>query len=275
MMPTKFEITAIVLTKNEATMLAACLNCLSWCKAVLVIDTGSFDKTVEIAESLGAQVVLFKHSSFAKIRTQALKYVDTPWLIYIDADERVTPLLAKEITGNLNTPHLSAMKLQRENYFYGKKMLGGGWEHDLLVRVFQKTALTGFSGEVHEHPEFNGQTLLLKTPLIHLSHRSTKDGLIKSADWTYLEAKLLVAAGAKKVGFWTLLKKGLGEFYRRYYKNKGYQDGPTGMVESFVQAINRVLVYIQVWEIQQKPSIKDLYGVKEREIELLWKDTQL
>ena len=256
-------------------MIAACLNCLNWCKKILVIDTGSADKTVEIAESLGAQLVLFKHSSFAKIRTQALKYVNTPWLIYVDADERVTPILAKEIADNLNVPHLSAMKLQRENYFYGKKMLGGGWENDLLVRVFQKTELTGFSGEVHERPEFNGQALLLKAPLIHLSHRSTRDGLIKSADWTYLEAKLLVAAGVKKVGVRTLVRKGMGEFYRRYFLNKGYLDGPTGMIEAVIQAINRMLVYIQVWELQQKPGIKDLYDVKEREIELLWKDHQL
>lgn len=271
----KFEITAIILAKNEASMIGACLNCLNWCKDILVIDTGSVDKTVEIAESLGARVISFKHSSFAKVRTQALKYVNTPWLIYIDADERVTPQLAEEIQSKLNLPSISALQLRRDNYFYGKKMTKGGWEKDLIVRVFLKNALKSYNGEIHEHPEFEGQAILLKSPLIHLSHRSTKEGLIKSADWTYTEAKLLVDAGINKVGIWTLLKKGLGEFYRRYFKNRGYQDGATGMIESMVQAINRILVYIQVWELQQKPEIKDLYNVKEREIELLWRDDQI
>lgn len=264
------KFTAIVLAKNESRLLKACLQCLGWCEEILLIDTGSTDKTAEIAESAGARVISFEHSSFARLREEALKHVKTDWLIYIDADERVTPQLAKEIMHAAASSEVTALALKRKNIFYGQTMLFGGWQNDILTRAFRRTALSGWSGEIHESPKFTGTAAQLTNPLIHLSHCSTQDGLIKSAHWTAIEAKLLYEAGVPKVGLATLLRKALGEFYRRVIINHGYRDGRVGLIESVIQAINRVLVYIQVWELQQKPGIKDIYSVKEREIELLW-----
>lgn len=268
----KVDLTAIVLAKNEAEMLPACLSCLSWCQEIVVIDTGSQDKTSEIAENFGAKVIAFQHFSFARLREEGLKRTQTSWIFYVDADERVTPVLAQEIITQLEKNRVAALQLKRENVFYGQTMKAGGWQMDEVTRIFKRDNLKSWQGEIHESPVFTGETLLLQSPLIHLTHRSTAEGLIKSSRWTPIEAKLLFEAGAASVSFGMLIRKGLGEFVRRAITNRGYRDGQTGLVEALIQAINRILVYVQVWELQHQPKIKDLYQVKEREIELLWED---
>ncbi|PIR61939.1 MAG: LPS biosynthesis protein, partial [Candidatus Pacebacteria bacterium CG10_big_fil_rev_8_21_14_0_10_44_11] len=129
--------TAVVIAKNEALMIEACLETLQWCTEVLVIDNGSTDATADLAEKRGAQVISFKHQSFARLRTEALKAVATDWLLYIDADERVTPELAKEIMVRVETGNWAALAFLRQNYFFGQLFRHGGWETDTVIRAFK------------------------------------------------------------------------------------------------------------------------------------------
>ncbi len=264
------NITAVVITKNESAMIEGCLRCLQWCTAVIVIDTGSSDDTVAKAERLGARVIQLNLVSFAKIRTEALKYVQTDWCIYIDADERVTPTLAKEVAVLIETSAANALEMHRENIFFGQHVEHGGWEKDSVTRVFKKTSLKRWFGDIHESPEFSGMAVLCQTPLIHFTHRTVKDGLIKSAQWTYMEAELLHAAHIPTVTFFTLIRKGMMEFIRRGIFKKGYKDGEVGLIEALIQGINRVLVYAQVWELQQKPPIEKRYSDYETELFKAW-----
>ena len=96
-------------------------------------------------------------------------------------------------------------------------------------------------------------------------------GLLKTAAWTPIEAQELYKSGIQPVTLLTLLRKGFMEFLRRGFLKQGYKDGMTGLVEAVIQGINRVLVYIQVWELQQQPSIPERYQKKEAEILSLWK----
>ena len=93
----KSNLTALIIAKNEEKMLQACLETLSFCQKIIVVDNGSSDKTTAIAEDYNCKIVSFAHESFAKLREKAHSMVETDWLFYIDADERVTPALAKEI----------------------------------------------------------------------------------------------------------------------------------------------------------------------------------
>lgn len=266
----KPSITAVIIAKNEEDMIGACLDTLDWCKQCIVLDDGSSDQTVQIAEKKGAQVIQFKHPSFARLRSEALKQVQTDWVLYIDADERVTPELAAEITAQIATSTATAITMRRKNYFYGVVLEHGGWERDFVTRAFQLGTLTGWIGEIHESPTFTGTVVQLTAPLLHFSHRDTASGLHKSASWTKIEARLLFDAGIPPVGVLTILRKGLMESIRRILVKKGYQDGTTGVIEGLVQGINRMLVYIQVWELQQKPSIPDRYSEAEQTIVASW-----
>jgi len=266
----KIDISALIIAKNEEEMLAGCLSSLSWCREVVLIDDGSTDKTREIAESYGAKVISFKHSSFSRLREEALKRASYPWVFYIDADERVTPTLAKEIAVNIETNSADAFRISRENVFFGKKLAWGGWQDDKVERVFRKTKLSGWHGKVHETAKYSGKLLDLDTRLLHLTHKDVVSGLIKTANWTPIEASELFLANTPKVTFLTLVRKGWMEFFRRAVVRKGYKDGITGLVEAVIQGINRVLVYIQVWELQQKPSIKEKYQKLEKDLLKKW-----
>ncbi|KUK79933.1 MAG: UDP-glucose--lipopolysaccharide core heptose I 4-beta-glucosyltransferase, putative [Microgenomates bacterium 39_7] len=268
-------LTAIIIAKNEQEMLPRCLNTLNWVDQTLVINNGSTDQTSKIAENKGAKVIHFEHSSFARMRNEALKHVETDWVFYIDADERVTPTLAKEIMVNLETQAGQVFSMKRKNICYGEQFQYGGWEDDEVTRVFLVEALDKWQGKVHETPLYKGNSILLHTPLTHLTHRSTQENLIKSAAWTKIEAELLHKSGIKKVNFFTILRKGFMEFIRRACVSKGYKDGLAGLIESLVQGINKMLVYIQVWELQQIPSLDEKYRRHEIVIQKQWENEKV
>jgi (heptosyl)LPS beta-1,4-glucosyltransferase len=268
-------ITAIVLAKNEEEMLANCLDTLAWTDHIVVINNGSTDHTADIAQNHGAQVIHFEHSSFARLRNEALKHVDSDWLFYIDPDERVTPTLAKEIMVQMETSQAPAFTLRRKNIHYGVEFKHGGWDQDQVTRIFRRSQFQTWQGKIHESPAYQGQSVLLHTPLIHLTHRNTANGLKKSSQWTKMEAELLVEAGAAPVNFLTLVRKGGMEFLRRAIFKQGYKDGFPGVVEAVIQAINKILVYIQVWELQQTPSLPEQYRQHELKIVRQWRDTDL
>lgn len=264
-------ITAVIIAKDESKMIANCIETLRWCDQILVIDNGSIDNTEEIAKELGAKVVSFASNNFSQLRNKAFSFVKTDWLFYVDADERVTPNLSKEILVHMETDSASALIVNRENVNYGQKMVAGGWQNDQLTRVFKRTALQNWHGIIHETAKYTGEAKQLHHPLIHLTHRNTIDGLVKTVNWTPMEAELLYKSGAKPVTLATLFRKGLMEFIRRAVFKKGYQDGMVGWIEAIIQGFNRVLVYIQVWELQQDPPIEEKYQQKELEIVDLWK----
>lgn len=266
----KLPITAVIIAKNEENMLGNCIATINWCENILVINNGSSDLTTQIAQDHGATVVHFEHSSFARLRNEALKHIKTDWIFYIDADERVIPTLAKEILVQIEMDSIDAITMKRNNICYGKEFKYGGWENDFVTRIFRKSNLDGWYGEIHESPKFNGKEVVLNTPLAHLTHRNTTDNLNKTISWTKMEAELLAKGDKTPVKFTTLLRKGIMEFVRRAILKKGYKDGIQGLIEALVQGINRVLVYIQVWELQQKPDIAEKYHAIDREINKMW-----
>lgn len=268
-------ITALIIARNEEKMIANCIETVRWCKEVLVLDNGSSDSTPQLAEELGARVVHYQTHNFATLRQEILKHAKTEWIFYLDADERVTPELAQEVIVQLETTSASAFTLKRENYFYGQKFSFTGTQGDLVARIFKRAHVQGWKGEIHESPVYKGETLELHCPLLHFTHRTTQEGLIKSASWTLQEAQLLHKAGTKPVTVTTILRKGLMEILRRGIRDKGYKDGMAGWVEAIIQGINRMLVYIQVWELQREPSITKRYEQLEQQVARSWREKKV
>lgn len=268
------SITAIIITKNEEKMIANCIESLRWCDEIMVVDNGSSDTTPSLAEKLGARVVSFSSSDFAKVRNEGLRRAKTDWVFYVDADERVTPSLAREILVATETNLAQVFSLVRSNICYGQALTRGGWDKDVVTRLFKREALNSWEGKIHESPIYSGTHKTFNQTLIHLTHRSTQENLFKSASWTIVEAELLAASKIKPVTFATILRKGLMEFWRRAYLKRGYKDGMVGMIEALVQSLNRMMVYIQVWELQQRPSLPERYERLERDLVSDWREHQ-
>lgn len=266
----KPTVTAVIIARNESAMITACIETLSWCDVILVINNGSTDDTVQKAENAGAKVITFASSSFARVREEAMKHVTTEWILYIDADERVTPTLAKQIAVHIETGAAAALSMHRKNYFFGHPVAYGGWQKDVVTRAFKLSELKGWSGDIHESAQWSGTNILLQSALIHLTHRSVVDNLKKSAEWTPVEAQAYIDGATPLVTFKTILRKGLMEFWRRGIRDQGYKDGTVGLIEALIQAINRMWVYIQVWELQQKPTVSERYEHLEEAIKKKW-----
>ncbi len=264
------SISVIIITKDEEAMIANCLASVQFADEIVVVDSGSMDNTLGIASRERAKIIEVTGGTFKDWRNRGAKECTSDWLLYIDADERVTPKLAKEIEETIQFTSNAAFALRRNNIHFGRWMQFGGWEQDRIVRLFKRSHLREWKGDVHEHAEIDGILGELKEPLVHLSHRTIRDGLVKSYTWTNTEAKLLFQAGTKPVKPFTLVRKFGMEFFRRLIVKKGYKDGMEGWIESFQQAINRFFVYERLWELQQKPSLDERYQMIEKEIVKQW-----
>lgn len=266
------QLTIIIIAKNEELMLPKCLVTLKSFPHLLVVNNNSTDETAEIANKAGARVITTADRSFSQLRDLGAKKSTTDWIFYLDADERLTPRLASEIANCIKNDKFVTATCRRQNYFYGHKFTAGGWDKDEVTRLFKRSALVGWQGEIHETPIYKGPGTFLDGTLWHLTHRNTGDNLIKTATWTKMEAGLLAKSSkTPKVTKAIILRKGFMEFYRRYFQNRGYLDGMAGFVESLVQGMNKMLIYIQVWEMQLKPSLTTRYDEIEERINQDWK----
>lgn len=260
------KLSVIVLAYNEEKMIRACLESAKWADEVVIINSASKDKTLEIASQYTKKIFERKLKSFAEQRDFGAKEAEGEWILYLDADERITKNLQMEIKKALKTKPFSAYQIPRQNYFYGKKIRYGGYWPDYVTRLFKKNDFLGWQGKIHESPKFKGKLGTLQHPMLHLSHRSVSEGFEKSLRWTKMEAELFFKANHPKISALRVLKVGLWEFCYRYFKKLGFLDGFVGFVEAMIQAWNKFMVYTYLWELQNQETINKNYQKVEREL---------
>lgn len=267
-------ISAIVLAKNEEMMIVNCLETLQWCHEVIVVDDDSTDNTTLLAKRAGAKVITTQGLNFAEKRNKGFANAKGDWIFYIDADERVTPKLHRVILRIIQNGERDTYSIKRNNIHYGKWLQFGGWDKDIVERLFKRTVLKQWKGEVHESAQHSGDSGVIEEPLVHLTHRNMVDGLQKTIDWTGVEAELLFKSGHKKVTARTLFRKAGMEFLRRYIFKKGYKDGIEGCIESLTQAMNKFIIYERLWEMQRNPSLAETYQKIDQTIIEQWEKTE-
>jgi len=261
------KLSIIVITRNNQAVLEGCLKSAKQAAEIIVVDDQSTDDTPKIAKSYTSKVFTHPLSTFAKQRAWGAKQTSGDWIMFLDADERLSSSLFQEIKTTLkNTPH-SAFRLKRRNYFFGRLFKHSGYWPDWQTRLFKKSAFKGITGASHEHYRFQGSLGSLKQPLIHFADRRIETGLRKSILWTKPEAKALYKTGHPPITCLRLLKVMIWEFCYRYCKKQGWRDGYIGFVEAITQAINKFFIYQQVWELQQQKKVAQAY--KRLETQLL------
>jgi (heptosyl)LPS beta-1,4-glucosyltransferase len=239
---TDAAVTAIVLTRDEARHLPDCLRSLAWADELLVVDSGSRDGTPELAAAAGARVLHQAFENFSRQRQQALALARTPWVLFVDADERVPPALAAEIRATLAAPRAAAYWLPRVNYFWGHRMRGGGWWPDPQLRLLQPgRARYDPTRAVHEVAAVDGPTATLVTPLIHLNYDSVAELRAKQHAYAGLEARRRRDEGwrRRRRQYITMPARAL---WRRYVNLGGWRDGWTGLVACGLMAWYEVVV---------------------------------
>ena len=246
-------LSSIIITKNEEDMIGECLLSLEFSDEIIVVDTGNTDSTDDIAKSFGARIVTSNSNSYAEFRNAGLKAARGDWILYVDADERVTPLLKKEIEQIMFSPDsASAYQILRKNIYLGKEMRFGGWGGDRVIRFFKKSALQRYEGQLHEQPVFTGNLLTTHYELTHYSHRDLSSMLDKTLDFTAYETRLRLAAGHPPLAWWRFLRVMLTEFWLRFVKLSAWRDGVEGVIDGIFQVFNMFVIYARLWKLQNE-----------------------
>lgn len=231
----KSTITAVVLTKNEEKHIADCLEGLAWCDKIIVLDCFSTDRTVEIAEELGASIKFRAFTDFADQRNAALEMVSNEWVLFVDADERVSQELAQEIVSVISDGKLDGFWVPTHNFQNGILILNAGLYPDYHLRLFKKNK--GHyepKQKIHEIVILNGKAGYLKNPLVHISCEKWSDFIDHQKNWARKKAQLKFEQGIKP-GL-HILAGPLLEFIRRYFTLRGYRDGLHGLYLSLIFA---------------------------------------
>ncbi len=239
-----------IITLNEEKDLPDCLASVAWADEVVVCDSGSRDRTVEIATQTGARTFQDPWRGFAAHKTLAVERCSHPWVLVLDADERVSPALRAEITERLQDPGAAdGYTVARRNYFLGRWIRHGGWYPDRSLRLFRKGRGRFQPRSVHEALQVEGRSGDLREPLEHYTYRSVGEFLERMSRYAQLAAEELHAAGrrARPVD---LTLRPLWTFLRMYVLQAGFLDGGRGLRLAGLYAAYTFAKYATLWEMR-------------------------
>lgn len=244
------ELTAVILTYNEAAHIEACLESLSWADRILVFDSYSSDNTVNLATATGADVAQDTFQDYAQQRNAALDYLETDWVFFVDADERSTPELQCEIKALIPDCPESGWYVPRHNYIFGRLTLGAGWYPDYQLRLLRH-GHAHYERPVHEVAIIDGEVGHLKNPLVHYNYRDADHFHATQKSYTKYDATVLQDQGIRPK-IYTPVTQPLRQFWWRYWTLKGYREGFHGLRLSIYMAYYEWLKYRHLAQLQRK-----------------------
>ncbi len=250
-------ISGIILAKNNEDKIKDAISSLSGlADEVIVIDTGSTDKTIKIAKENKARVVEVSGGRYSDWRNRGAREAKGEWVFYLDSDERITPELKDEILELTYGSEYTSFAIPRINVILGKKMMHGGEWPDYQIRLFSPDSKFEWRGDLHERPVYKGKLGHLTSPMIHLKHDKLSEMVVKTNKWSEVEAKLLFDANHPKMSWWRFLRIMAPELFGRLIIKGGFLDGPEGVIYSYYQAWSKFLTYAKLAEMQNSPRIK-------------------
>lgn len=232
------HLTAIILTHNESEQIAGCIKSLRFADRILVFDSYSADDTVSIAQCSGADIFQHEFVNYAEQRNAALDAADemTDWVLFVDADERVTDVLAREIRQKIRLPDYAGWRIPRHNYIFGILTKGAGWYPDYQTRLLRVgQAYYDTRRKVHEVVTLYGEEGTIRHPLLHYNYRDLDQFKVKQEQYARFDAQSLYSQGVKPKPH-SLVLQPLRQFYWRFVTLRGYRDRWHGLRLSLLMA---------------------------------------
>lgn len=247
-MPT---LTVALIVKNEAQELPFCLNSVKdWVDEIIVLDSGSTDGTQEIAQSYGAKVYTHTHwPGFGKQRQLAQTHVKSDYILWLDADERVTSELKAQIQAAVARDENNTLyQLNRLSEVFGKKIHHSGWYPDYVTRLYRTKDTQYDDSLVHESVIVPKGFKLKKLDghLLHYTYKTLHQYLNKSASYANAWAEQRAAQG-KKASLWDACSHALARFIRMYLLKRGFMDGKHGFLLAILSAHSVFVKYAELW----------------------------
>lgn len=246
------NITVVILTKNEEKNIDGVIkNAQLVTDKVLIVDSGSTDKTIEIAEKLGATVVYRAwDNDFSAQRNFALKYVDTDWVLYLDADERMNETLIKAVKNAVDTNAQKKYVIVRRIKALGFEYKHGIFKPDKVTRMFPAKEVY-WEHKVHERAVCSLDELVLPGWMDHYTYDSWQQWWEKAGKYTTIWAEDQYANG-KKVSIGSAFTHAFSGFLKAYILQLGFLDGWAGLYSSFQHSAYTMIKYLKLYELQHR-----------------------
>lgn len=252
------KLTVIIPTYNEEWNIRDCLESVEWTDEILVVDSFSTDRTVELAKPYAHRILQREYINSATQKNWAIPQAQHDWVLIVDADERVTESLRQEIQELLSRPgepDCDGYRIRRENYAWGKRIRYCGWQGDWVVRLFDRRKGRYEEKEVHADVVIHGKVGTLQSPLIHYTYRDLKHYFSKFNRYTHWGALELKKQG-RRARWYHLLLHPVFRFVRMYIFQRGFLDGLHGLVLCGLSAFSVFTKYAKLWEMNQQDRMK-------------------
>tara|TARA_R110002124_G_scaffold6123_1_gene37354 strand:- start:100039 stop:100776 length:738 start_codon:yes stop_codon:yes gene_type:complete len=242
-MPT---LTVIIPTFNEALYIEDALRSVAFADEIIIIDSFSTDNTVALAEPYATKILERKFDNFSGQKNFALQQATCDWVLFVDADERVTHSMEAEIKEILKDPAHGGYKINFP-HFYMNRFL---YHHsDDVLRLVQREGAK-YSGNVHEKLECRGSIGKLKNKMLHYTYKGLNNYITKKESYAWFQAEQLFKKG-KKVSWFHLFIKPTYRFFRSYILKGGFRDGIPGMTVAAVNAYGVFERYVKLLLLQR------------------------
>ncbi len=246
----KFPLSVVIITKNEEKDILKCLESVQWADEIIVVDDESTDKTREIANRFTDRIFIRKMENEGWHRNWAYSQANNGWILSLDADERITKEVKKEICQRLKeNSEFSAFAIPRKNFLGDYWMKFGGEYPAAQLKLFKKKFFRFEEVEVHPRAFLQGKCGHLQNPLLHYTYKNFSDFLVKLDSQTTLEAKKWIKTN-RKMSFRHALWRTIDRFFRKYFRKKGYRDGFIGFILA-IAGFYQIISYAKYWEMKR------------------------
>ncbi|MDR3124888.1 MAG: glycosyltransferase family 2 protein [Endomicrobium sp.] len=248
------KVSAYVLTKNVEKYIKDCIESIKWVDEIVVIDDYSTDNTVEIAKSFGCKVIQNNLECFGKQRNFALEHCTYQWIVCLDADERLSQHLRKEIEYELKKSlDFDVYIAPRKSKFINKWIMHSGWYPDYRHPIlFNKSKVKYKDQLVHEDVDYKGKKFYFKGDILHYPYDTIKNFIKKSDFYSDLRSKEMFQRG-KRFKIINLIVNPTVMFFKMYVLKKGFLDGVTGLILALLySSFYTLMKYVKLWELENK-----------------------
>jgi glycosyltransferase involved in cell wall biosynthesis len=250
---TRPAISACIITYNEEKNIRECLASVTWVEEIIVVDSMSNDATVSICREYTDSVIQKTWEGHVKQKNFAIKQASHDWVLCLDADERVTPELRREIEQCLSEEvgRADGYYFSRHSYYLGRWINHGGWYPDYKLRLFKKSLGKWGGKDPHDKVILTGTTKYLHSELHHFVYRNLSHQLQTVDNFSTITAQGLDSDG-ERFSVVKLLFRPILKFFGTYFFKRGFLDGLPGLIISFISSFYVFLRYAKLWEKQRE-----------------------
>lgn len=239
-----------IITKDEERNIEDALRSVAGAGEIIIVDSFSKDKTIEICRKYTDKIYQHEWEGYSRQKQKTVDYSKGPWVLILDADERLTPELRNEIEQTIKGTDCNGFYISRKNYFLGRWIRHSGWWPDYTLRLFRKDKASFEEREVHEKVVLEGKAGYLKNPMEHYTYRSISDFIKKMENYSTL-ASIEIRQRSGRAGLYSVTVRPLATFIKMFFLRLGFLDGAHGLILAVLYSYYTFLKYAKTWEVQE------------------------